>query len=169
MKLCTARPEEQDSILIIQFEGQVKVEDGRVVLHLPDPPAPPLVLDLLLRPGHGGGRDRGRQSDLRGVDGGRRAVGGGGRDGHGRGGGRQRVAGQVEGRQRAAVVGGRGGGGGRDEEGGVLVVFQVVGLGLMEEIRVLTFGIQLKLVTIPLDIGYINIMEYGFIQPNNQI
>ena len=110
-----------------------QVEDGGVVLHLADPPSPPLLLDLLL-PGHGGRRDRGRQSDLGGVHGGRGAVGGrrAGERGR-RGGGAVGVvaAGQVDGREGAAVVGGRRRGGGRDEEGGVLVVVvEVVGLGL---------------------------------------
>ena len=43
------------------------------------------------------------------------------------------AAGQVDGREGAAVVGGRRRGGGRDEEGRVLVVVvEVVGLGLKE-------------------------------------
>ena len=109
-----------------------KVEDGGVVLHLADPPSPPLLLDLLL-PGHGGRRDRGRQSDLGGVHGGRGAVGGRRAGERRRGGGAVGVvaAGQVDGREGAAVVGGRRRGGGRDEEGRVLVVVvEVVGLGL---------------------------------------
>ena len=106
-----------------------QVEDGGVVLHLADPPSPPLLLDLLL-PGHGGRRDRGRQSDLGGVHGGRGAVGGR-RAGERRRGGGACVVGEVDGREGAAVVGGRRRGGGRDEEGGVLVVVvEVVGLGL---------------------------------------
>ena len=49
------------------------------------------------------------------------------------------VAGQVDGREGAAVVGGRRRGGGRDEEGRVLVVVvEVVGLGLMKASKLVT-------------------------------
>ena len=53
------------------------------------------------------------------------------------------VAGQVDGREGAAVVGGRRRGGGRDEEGGVLVVVvEVVGLGLMKASKLVTVSCE---------------------------